>query len=328
MPSPPEVVVAGHICLDLIPETHKLAKLDPGDLARVGEALFTTGGVVSNTGIALHKLGVEVRLMGKVGQDLFGQKIIEIINSHNPGLAQDMIGSQNEATSYSVVVNFESDRSFLHYPGCNDTFTSDDIDWARVEGAKILHFGYPPLMKAIAANEGRQLVKLLKKAKELNLITSLDMAAPVEKQNWNAVLDQALPFVDIFVPSKAELNTLLNLNATAEELGRICLKKGAKTTIIKCGAEGLHLTTASEQRTHGTFEVEVAGTTGSGDATIAGYLFGVLKGFSAEECLRAACAVGACSVERPDAVSGIPPWPEIEKRLESGWRTRKGTTKP
>jgi sugar/nucleoside kinase (ribokinase family) len=64
----------------------------------------------------------------------------------------------------------------------------------------------------------------------------------------------------------------------------------------------------------------VAGTTGAGDATIAGFLASIARGLAAEEALTMAVAVGACCVEQPDAVSGIRAWDETVERLRAGWR--------
>src|SRR5437660_4185234 len=82
----PEAVVAGHICLDVIPiltrgagETTRATWFLPGQTVEAGPVIFATGGAVSNTGLALHKLGVSTRLMGKVGADLFGQAILQIV---------------------------------------------------------------------------------------------------------------------------------------------------------------------------------------------------------------------------------------------------------
>jgi len=63
----------------------------------------------------------------------------------------------------------------------------------------------------------------------------------------------------------------------------------------------------------------VAGTTGSGDATIAGLLAALLRGEDPVSAATSASAVGACSVEEADATSGIPPWPDVAARLAAGW---------
>ncbi len=89
-----EVIVAGHICLDIFPtfaadETGEKV-LMPGKLVDVGPALLALGGAVANTGLALHRLGVATRLMGKVGDDLFGRAILDLVRSSGEALAQGM----------------------------------------------------------------------------------------------------------------------------------------------------------------------------------------------------------------------------------------------
>lgn len=67
------------------------------------------------------------------------------------------------------------------------------------------------------------------------------------------------------------------------------------------------------------FAVAVAGTTGAGDATIAGFLMGMLLDGEPVQTLRDAVAVGACSVEQVDASSGIPSWEQVQQRQHAGW---------
>jgi sugar/nucleoside kinase (ribokinase family) len=69
-------VVAGHICLDIIPQMPRVnlqTSLRPGAVIEVGAAIMATGGPVSNTGLSLHRLGIPTQLMGKVGHDNFGK---------------------------------------------------------------------------------------------------------------------------------------------------------------------------------------------------------------------------------------------------------------
>jgi sugar/nucleoside kinase (ribokinase family) len=65
--------------------------------------------------------------------------------------------------------------------------------------------------------------------------------------------------------------------------------------------------------------VEVIGTTGSGDATIAGFLSGLLLGLNPVETMTMAVSVGACNVEAADALSGIRAWDETLARIQQGW---------
>jgi sugar/nucleoside kinase (ribokinase family) len=85
-----EAIVAGHICLDIIPlfeagqEKGLAAYLAPGRLTEVGPATLSTGGAVSNAGINLHRLGISTQLMSKISDDLRGQAILDILSSHGP----------------------------------------------------------------------------------------------------------------------------------------------------------------------------------------------------------------------------------------------------
>jgi sugar/nucleoside kinase (ribokinase family) len=67
------------------------------------------------------------------------------------------------------------------------------------------------------------------------------------------------------------------------------------------------------------FRVRVIGTTGAGDATIAGFLAALLRGLTPSETITAAVAIGACNVEAADALSGLRSWDETIRRVRAGW---------
>ncbi|MBN1812310.1 MAG: carbohydrate kinase family protein, partial [Anaerolineae bacterium] len=95
----------------------------PGHLVEVGPAAIATGGAVSNTGLALHKLGIPTRLMGKVGDDLLGQAVRQVVATHGGDLVDGMVIDRTASTSYTIIINPPGvDRAFLHFPGANDTF--------------------------------------------------------------------------------------------------------------------------------------------------------------------------------------------------------------
>ena len=354
-----EVLVAGHICLDIIPAFKGKVTFDPGRLFEVGEARISTGGAVSNTGQALHKLGIQTALAGKIGNDLFGKAIVEVLERNGRGLSHGMQVSDTDSSSYTVVINLSGeDRMFLHAPGCNNTFVSSDVSDDAIAQTKLVHFGYPTLMAKMFENEGEELEKLFKRAKLLGATTSLDVSLPDLKSpaghaDWKKILKRILPYIDLFLPSIDELLFMLDRDAFLalqgqeipvhefERLSDLAIENGAKVVGVKAGARGIYLRTTSSLQELGrgepqnlslwegielwapVFDVEVEGTTGAGDATIAGLLMGWLHGFAPSQALRAAAAVGACCCEKPDAVSGVPSWEEIDMRLQSDWPTRE-----
>ena len=360
-----DVFVAGHICLDVFPTLARgTALFRPGRTVEAGPIVFSTGGPVSNTGLALHTLGASPRLMGKVGDDLFGQAILEILEAHGAGLASGMLVSAGEASSYSIILSPpNADRMLIHAAGCNDTFGAEDVRYDLLETARAFHFGYPPLMKRMYANNGIELANMLRRVKEQGLTTSLDLAQPdplsaAGQADWRAILAASLPYVDVFLPSFEEMLLMLRRplfdlytagghprlleHPTPElvsEIGQELLGMGARIVAIKMGEQGLYLRSsqaatladmgrckisaitawAEREMWAPCFVAEVAGTTGAGDATIAGFLLGILRDMSPQATLALACAVGACSVEAVDAVSGVRSWTETQKRLAAGW---------
>ncbi len=357
----PEAIAAGHICLDIIPDLSSIAPgqfdhvFTPGRLVQTGLATLTPGGSVSNTGLALHRLGIQTRLIARVGDDQLGHALRHAIASYGGGLEESILSCADSNTSYSIVISPPgSDRRFLHHPGANDDFSAADIHDIDLEGARLFHFGYPPVMARMYVQEGRELETLFRRVKVCGLTTSLDLAfpdpdSPAGRADWPAILKRVLPWVDVFVPSLEEISFMLwrrsNPVPTARllsEVSDVLLGMGTKMVLLKLGDRGLYLRTASlavlgglgsaspqDLEVWGDFEawlpcfkVEVIGTTGAGDVTVAGFLSAILRGVPPQDALKAALGVGASCVEAPDALSGLRTWEETWQRIRSGWTSR------
>jgi sugar/nucleoside kinase (ribokinase family) len=274
-----DVVVAGHLCLDITPsfgeeEGRPLNELlRPGRLVNVGAVTLSTGGAVSNTGLNLIKLGLRARLLGKIGDDLLGEAVRGVLrqcgyDGQGPRLAP------GEQTSYSVVLAPPGvDRIFLHNPGANDTFGVADIDFDSLSGTRLFHLGYPPLMRRLYQNEGAELIEIYQRVKELGITTSLDMSLPDPASEsgrvcWRMVLERLLPLVDIALFSAEEAMFMLDrprherlLERAAGDdllavyggeelswLGRTMLDGGAAMAAVKCGHRGFYLRVAGGER--------------------------------------------------------------------------------
>ena len=365
---PRRAIVAGHICLDIIPDVNAIepgifnANFRPGHMLEAGAANLSTGGPVSNTGLALHKLGVPVRLIAKVGDDAFGRVIERIVNSIDPDLLAGMKFDPHAITSYTIIISPPHiDRIFLHCPGAGHDFGSADVSADQLVQADLLHVGYPPVMRRIYSNDGRELADLLGRAKTIGLTTSLDLCYPdphseAGQLDWVALFRSVLPHVDVFAPSLEELlftlrrQTLDDLSARGNvldqatpellhDLSAELIGLGVAIVLIKLGARGAYLHTAkataidrlgraspSHQAAWANrelwvpcFDVDVIGTTGSGDATIAGFLSALLRDALPDDAMTMAVAVGACNVEAADALSGVRSWEDTRQRIAQGW---------
>ncbi|MCC8166557.1 MAG: carbohydrate kinase family protein, partial [Planctomycetes bacterium] len=367
----PDAVVLGLICLDIIPgfpagSTAGENLFVPGKLIEVTDAVLSSGGATSNTGLALHRLGFDVRIVGKIGDDTFGRALLGIFQAEAEHLARDMIISPDEGTSYSIILNPPGrDRMIMHSVGPNATFASADVPDETLRG-RLVHFGYPPLMKKIYENDGAELEHLFRRAKTNGATTSLDMArpdpdSPAGRLDWRAFFRRVLPTVDVFVPSIDELVFMIDralfdqlerdanggnpaahlsmdeINAIADDI----LAYGPAMVGFKLGDEGFYLKVTDDRARLAAMGsltppdldawrgarlaspcrcVEVAGTIGSGDCTIAGFLGGLFRGTGPEEAVAMAVSPGAASVEVRDANSGVPPWDSLKERLAAGWR--------
>jgi len=274
----PTIVVAGHLCLDLTPQFPADTPTDitklfvPGKLINMGSMTIATGGPVSNTGIALSILGVDTALMAKIGQDFVGRGVLEQFSRYKvTSYLQEVPDAE---TSYTVaLVPKGMDRIFLHSTGANDTFNSHDLNYELIAKAGLFHFGYPPLMRQMFLDGGKELVAIFKRVKESGVTTSLDLSLPDPssesgKADWYHILESVLPYVDIFLPSIEESSFMVDrdlyqsLRASStttdmlehldiNDLPRISelfLSMGAKVVALKCGVKGFSIRTASKKR--------------------------------------------------------------------------------
>ena len=199
----PEIFVAGHICLDIIPEilSHTFgenAHIEPGKLKVIGPVACATGGCVANTGLTLHQLGVSTSLMGKIGNDAFGNEVLNIVSRTNEKLAEGMTIAEGESTSYSLVFSPPGvDRSFLHCPGANNTFSGDDVSIDQLKNAKLFHFGYPPLenptRKAMALTESAELTSWRRASSIRTLLRNSTKLCPVYARKYLQKVARCIP---------------------------------------------------------------------------------------------------------------------------------------
>ena len=357
MSKKPDAVVAGHICLDISPIIASQNEVGVGDFFVPGRLInldgvqLSAGGPVANTGFAMKRLGISVVPMANVGGDPFGDILRGIIDAET-GI--EITPNNHIRTSYSVVLSVPGiDRIILHDPAGNNDFTAADIDYHLLADARLFHFGYPPLMRRIYQNDGAELEKVFCTAKDKGVTTSLDMSLPdvgseSGRVDWVGILKKTLPYVDIFLPSVEEALFIFDRkeylrvkNAAGSgdfvdhidlrkvcAVGRMIIDMGAAVAVIKCGAKGIYVLTAGEDRIkkmgrsapqdvkgwarrelfEETYHVaHFKSALAGGDTTIAGFLTALLRGYSIYDSVKIACKTGALCCMTYDAVSGLVP---------------------
>lgn len=308
----PEVTCIGILVADVVgkpvdyfPERGKLALLDRIELH--------TGGNAANTGISLAKLGVQTAVIGKVGDDGFGDFLVRRLEQH--GIDAGGVARDNQmATSATMVLGHsDGERTFLHYIGANATLRYEDIDLDRVLGSKIVDIAGALVMPAL---DGEPTVRLLKQAQEAGVITALDTVWDSQGR-WMDVVGPCLPYVDYLMPSYEEARMLAGGREAPAEIARFLQDRGARTVGIKMGAQGVYLRTADGTEIHvPALPVQAVDALGAGDAFLAGFFAGLVRDWDLERCLRFGNAVGACCVTALGATTGVRSFEETEAFLQ------------
>lgn len=286
----------------------------PGLLERINCIEIYSGGCAMNAGIDMAKIGISTAVLGKVGNDSFGDFLKNELLKNN--LNVDGIAvTDKEQTSASVVLSSESgERSFLHCVGANATFNYDDINWSVIENSKIVFVAGTMLMDSF---DGECCARVLKRCREMGKITVLDTAWD-SKGRWMKVLAPCMPYIDVFMPSVEEAIELSG-EKEPEKIADVFFNMGVRQVVIKLGSKGCYLreTKESDGVTIPSFKVKAVDTTGAGDSFCAGFLSGMARGLSFEECGRFANAVGAHCVMAMGASTGIKSFDEIKAFMDN-----------
>ncbi len=271
-----------------------------GTLATVQRMELHTGGCAVNTGIALAMLGLRTAVMGKVGQDGFGDYVVGVLARHGidtQGIVRDPL---NNTSSTMVMVDGSGERTFLHYVGANGAIREEDIDLSLVRRARILHVAGSNLMPGF---DGEVTGRILAQAHQAGVTTSLDTAWDFSGR-WRKLLEPALPHLDLFVPSIEEARQIAG-RQEPREVAAFFLDYGIKTVALKMGRLGCYVATREQALTLPVYPVKAVDATGAGDAFAGGFLAGVAMGWDLERTAGLANAAGALCVTAVGATAGL-----------------------
>jgi sugar/nucleoside kinase (ribokinase family) len=273
---------------------------EAGELVPTEHIKLALGGCASNAGLDLAKVGVRVGVSGCVGEDAFGQFIIETLKAGGV----ETCGIHRVAgigTASTMVINVKGqDRRFISTPGANTRFTVADIpaDWARQ--AKVIYVGGYLMMPGL---ETPEFVELFRAARAAGAKTVLDVVLFGGEHYWET-LARVLPETDVFLPNDDEAAIITGIKDPLAQAKRF-RQAGAKTVVITQGDRGSLLVTDGLRLRAGVYPTQYVGGTGSGDAFDAGYIAGMLAGEDPAGCLRWGSALGASCVRGVGATESV-----------------------
>jgi sugar/nucleoside kinase (ribokinase family) len=288
------IVVADHVCT---PVSHVPAA---GELVMADGMLLTIGGCAANAAVDLTKMGVSAAVVGRVGADMFGRIVTDLLREAGVNVS-GIKASATAATSQTLIVNVQGqDRRFIHTFGANAEFAAGDIPRGLVERCKVLYVGGYLLMPGMRQEE---LIPVFAAARARGVQTVLDVAIPGPGE-YRGRLEKLLPHVDIFLPNQHE-GELITAEREPVRQAEFFRGLGCGTAIITMGGDGAVLVQKDRRLRCGVYSVPFVDASGGGDAFDAGYIYGLLRGLSPEDCLRVASALGASCVRAIGTTPGV-----------------------
>ena len=314
-----EIIGLGALNIDHIYKVERI--LDDGE-AVVLEAGSFPGGSAANTIYGLAKLGVKTGFSGIVGDDDDGRILLK--DFQKVGVNTSKIRVKRSAKTGSVLCLSDKlgRRSLYVLPGANNQLTIDDLDLAYINQAKMLHLS--------SFADDRQFEVLLQLINKLDLTVKLSFApGALYAVKGLKALAPILNRTYILFINQSEIGQLTGKDAIAG--AESCLKQGCQKVVVTLGTSGrLKKTVAVAYIRDSENEYVIkprdigasVDTTGAGDAFAAGFLYGLLKGKSLEECGRLGNIVAQFCIAKMGAREGLPTQNQLAQRYRGLYKQK------
>nr|WP_247876794.1 ribokinase [Ochrobactrum sp. CM-21-5] len=282
----------------------------PGQTVNASGYGIGLGGKGANQAVATAKLGGEVRFVGAVGNDAFGELAVKQMQEF--GLITDGVRVIDGVDTGMAIIQVEEagQNTIAVCAGANASWSASDIaDYAEdIAKAKIT------LLQREVPHEAN--LAVAKAVKSADGVVCLD-PAPVGDASRMADL---IALSDIVSPNETEAAEITGIEptdlASAEAAARNLLDRGPKIVIVKLGSRGALLVTADEVKHFEPFKVKVVDTVAAGDSFNGGFAVAYSQGQPLHDCVRFASASGAIAVTRVGAGSAAPTALEVENLLK------------
>ena len=301
-----KALVIGSLNMDMTVKVEELPKL--------GETIFgndfyeSCGGKGANQAVAVSKLGMKTEMIGMVGKDSQGEKLIQNLNKY--AIISDNVIKSDELTGRAIItVDKKGDNNIIVIPGSNFKITKEHIqakqDVIASSDVVILQNEIPSETVEFS----------LLKAKELGKITIFN-PAPARKLSGEVFKN-----TDYLILNETEMEEIFEIKFNDEEYTeKISIKKkeyGIKNIILTLGDKGSILFSEDNNiKKYDVYKVKAVDTTAAGDSFIGAFTMKICEIGNPDEAIKYATAVSAIVVTRQGAQDSIPTREEIEKFIE------------
>ncbi len=284
---------------------HELSEKLSEKSAELDKSL-ASGGSAANTINGIAKLGMKTGFIGKVGKDEMGDFFHKDLEDNS---VESLLHRVDEPTGKALaLISPDSERTFGTFLGAAVGLTADDIIEEEFKGYQILHIeGYLVLNHDL-------MIAALEMAKKCGMKVSLDLASyNVVEENLEFLVNIVEKYVDIIFANEEEAKAYTNMEPeeALEELSHIC-----EIAVVKVGKDGSFIKKGKEKVFVGPMPAERRDTTGAGDLYAAGFLFGMVKNYSLEDCGKVGTLLASNVIEVIGAKMEDERWNNIYTSLE------------
>jgi ribokinase len=299
----PRIVVIGSSNTDMVVRADRIPA--PGETILGGEFLMAAGGKGANQAVAAARLGGEVTLVARVGNDVFGEEALAGFGREGINTEHVVKDSKRPSGVALILVDREGENVISVAPGANAALSPEDVLRARpaIEAADVvlLQLEIPLQTVQCAA----------KLARQSGAIVILN---PAPAQKLGADL---LARVDVLTPNQTETELLVGFPVTAApsrlKAGQELRRQGVETVIMTMGASGSFLVADQKAVTVPTITIKAVDTTAAGDAFNGALAVALGEGQETEEALRFANLAGALAATRLGAQPSLPTRAELNE---------------
>ncbi len=301
------IAVAGSLNMDFVVQMSLLPERGQTVSGRGFQML--PGGKGANQACAAGKLGGEVKMVGRVGEDVFGERLKASLGSAGVDTA-NVLRTPGEATGVALIFVQEGGQNMIVVAaGSNGLFKPADLEAAAkafTEGGFLLLQLESPLETVEAAAA---------RGRSRGMTTVLD---PAPARPLGAAL---LANVDILTPNESEALVLLGRPAGAVQLAEAAdlaaqiMKRGPKRVILKLGEKGAWLADGKQSRHFPAPAVKAVDATAAGDTFNGALAVALSEGKPLEEAIPFANCAAAISVTRLGAQTSIPSRSEVDGKM-------------
>jgi sugar/nucleoside kinase (ribokinase family) len=292
----PTVTVIGCVQADVVmsPVTDLPS---PGGTFLTEQMSVRVGGAGANAALAAVEAGMEVRLIGCIGEDQLGEWMREQLVP--AGLADELVAVAGETTGLTVVLESPArDRTFLTYLGVNARWEPAMIPADALTSENLLLCDY--FVAPALRGEGAR--RLLDNARARGGRTFFDTTWDPGgfSAETRAEVRELLPFVDVFLPNEVEACALADRPGDAAEAARVLQAVSGGWVVVKLGPRGCFAVgPGGTELAAPAPAVSVADTTGAGDAFNAGLVDALAHRASWDEALTTASRFASTIIARP-----------------------------